>query len=116
MIVKERNFNNSVRKDFKNLIINDLFDKIGIALSTKKTAREEISDSLIESMSDRVRDYFYTLVAANTPMSVILPERLRDSDKFYIFAVRVIPTGAILITFIALLGDDVDPVELQLIY
>ena len=113
MIVKERNFNNSVRKDFKNLIITDLFDKIGIALSMK---RKEVTDELVEEMTARVDSYFYTLTALGTPLSRLLPDRLKDARDFYIFAVRVLPTGGILITFIALLGDDVDPVELQLVY
>lgn len=113
MIVKERNFNNGARKDFKNLIITDLFDKIGIALSTK---RKEVTDELVEEMTARVDSYFYTLTASDTPLSCLLPDRLKDARDFYIFAVRVLPTGGILITFIALLGDDVDPVELQLVY
>ena len=113
MIVKERNFNNSIRRDFKNLIITDLFDKIGIALSMK---RKEVTAELVEEMTARVDNYFYTLTASDTPLSCLLPDRLKDARDFYIFAVRVLPTGGILITFIALLGDDVDPVELQLVY
>lgn len=113
MIVKERNFNNNLRKDFKNLIISDLFDKIGIALSMK---RKEVTAELVEEMTARVDSYFYALTASDTPLSCLLPDRLKDARDFYIFAVRVLPTGGILITFIALLGDDVDPVELQLVY
>ena len=113
MIVKERNFNNDVRRSFKNLIITDLFDKIGIALSVK---RKEVTDELVEELTKRVDNYFYTLIASDTPLSCLLPDRLKDARDFYIFAVRVLPTGGILITFIALLGDDVDPVELQLVY
>ena len=60
MIVKERNFNNNLRKDFKNLIISDLFDKIGIALSAK---RNEVTEELVDEMAKRVDNYFYTLVA-----------------------------------------------------
>ena len=113
MIVKERNFNNNLRKDFKNLIITDLFDKIGIALSAK---RNDVNEELVDEMTSRVDSYFYTLTASDTPLSCLLPDRLKDARDFYIFAVRVMPTGGILITFIALLGDDVDPVELQLVY
>ena len=113
MIVKERNFNNNLRKDFKNLIISDLFDKIGIALSVK---RKEVTDELVEELTKRVDNYFYTLIASDTPLSCILPDTIKDARRFYIFAVRVMPTGGILITFVALLGDDVDPVELQLVY
>ena len=55
MIVKERNFNNNLRKDFKNLIISDLFDKIGIALSAK---RNEVTEELVDEMAKRVDNYF----------------------------------------------------------
>ena len=113
MIVKERNFNNNLRKDFKNLIISDLFDKIGIALSAK---RNDVTEELVDEMAKRVDNYFYALVASDTPLSCILPDTIKDARRFYIFAVRVMPTGGILITFVALLGDDVDPVELQLVY
>ena len=60
MIVKERNFNNNLRKDFKNLIISDLFDKIGIALSAK---RNDVTEELVDEMTKRVDNYLYTLVA-----------------------------------------------------
>ena len=59
VIVKERNFNNDVRRSFKNLIITDLFDKIGIALSVK---RKEVTDELVEELTKRVDNYFYTLI------------------------------------------------------
>ena len=113
MIVKERNFNNNLRKDFKNLIISDLFDKIGIALSAK---RNEVTEELVDEMAKRVDNYFYTLVASDTPSSRLLPDTIKDARRFYIFAVLVMRTGGILITFVALVGDDVDPVELQVGY
>ena len=116
MIVKERNWNNQIRKDFKNLLVTDLFDKIGIALSTKRKAGEEVTIELAETMAKRVDDYFYTLVGSDTPVSALLPDRLKDANKFYTFAIREVPTGAIILTFIALFGDDIDPVELQMIY
>lgn len=116
MIVKERNWNNQIRNEFKKLLVNDLFDKIGIALSTRRRNGENISVELAEAMAQRVDDYFYTLVAADTPMSVMLPDRLKDAHKFYVFAIREVPTGAIILTFVALLGDDVEPAELQMIY
>ena len=83
MIVKERNFNNNLRKDFKNLIISDLFDKIGIALSAK---RNEVTEELVDEMAKRVDNYFYTLVASDTPLSCILPDKVKDARRFYIFA------------------------------
>lgn len=116
MIVKERNWNNQIRKDFKNLLVDDLFDKIGIALSTRRKNGDELTVELAEAMAKRVDNYFYALVGSKSPVSVLLPDRLKDADKFYIFAIREVPTGAIILTFIALFGDDVDPAELQMIY
>ena len=116
MIVKERNFDSDLRKIFKDLIIRDLFDKVGIALSTKRASKEEITEEFIENLSSKVDNFFYTLVASDTPIMHLLPKRLKDARDFYIFAVHVVPTGGILISFIALLSDSVEPVELQLIY
>ena len=116
MIVKERNWSNQIRRDFKNLLVNDLFDKIGIALITKRKPGEGVSTELAEAMAQKVDDYFYSLVGSDTPVSVLLPDRLKDANKFYIFAIREVPTGAIILTFVALFGDDVEPVELQMIY
>jgi len=116
MIVVERNFNNNVRKEFKNLIISDLFDKVGIALSTRRKSKEEITDEFIDNLTNKVDNFFYTLVASDTPLGCLLPERIKDANKFYVFAIRVLPTGGVLITFVALLSDSAEPVELQLVY
>lgn len=117
MIVIEKNWEGQLYKEFKNLIIADLFDKIGVAISTKlRKDFQEVNDDYCDELSKKVDNYFYNLVASDTPLSALLPDRLKDSSRFYIFAIKILPTGGILLTFIALLDGKVEPCELQLMY
>ena len=118
MIVKERNWNTPDRELFKKAIIADLFDKVGIALKQRMKKGEDISvnDKLIDSMIKRVDDYFINLASASSFASLLLPDRLKDANRFYIFTITPIPSGALLLSFVAKLKGDIDPVVLDLIY
>ena len=54
--------------------------------------------------------------AKDGSMALLLPRRLRDCNKFYVFTIRGLSTGGILLTFVALLECKVHPCELQMIY
>lgn len=118
MIVKEKNWNTKGREEFKNVLVSDLFDKIGVVLKHKVKQGEQISndEALLDKMSQKVDDYFFNLVGSASVYSNLLPSRLKDANKFYIFTVTALSTGGVLLSFVAKLGGDIDPVVLDLIY
>ena len=117
MIVNEENWDGEQYTEFKDTIVRELFDKIGIALSTKlRTNVSEFTEEYCDSMSEKVDSYFYKMKAKDGSMALLLPRRLRDCNKFYVFTIRGLSTGGILLTFVALLEGKVHPCELQMIY
>ena len=117
MIVKEINWDGKLLTGFKKLLTQELFDKIGIAISTKwRNNPEQVTEELLDEYDVTVKNYFAKHIATNTEYSVLLPAMLKDVEKFYIFGVHVLPTGGVLITFVAMLGGSVSPCELQIIY
>lgn len=117
MIVKEKNWDGELFNEFKNTLITNLFDKVGVAISTKcRNNLEGVTEEFLDTYDTKVKSYFAEHIAKGTRYADLLPVRLKDVEKFYILGIHVLPTGGVLITFIALLGGRVEPCELQMMY
>lgn len=116
MIVVEKNWEGEKVQRFKDKIVKELFNKIGTEVSSKYSNNRSgfIYDEIIK-LSKVVDNYFYNLVAESS-FDGILPTTLKQANRFYIFNVTIVQTGGVLLTFIALLGEKVEPSELQMMY
>lgn len=116
MIVKEKNWEKGNRAELKKVLVADLFNKIGVMLATKRKETGDVTEEYADKINEIVDHYFYTLVGSTTPFSMMIPDKLKDANKFYIFTIVVLPTGGVLLNFIARLQGDLEPVVLDMIY
>lgn len=119
MIVKEVNFNTPDRTALKTILENDIFNPIGIAVRTEISKRGEKAvcedEMFIDSLEKKVDEFFIAASEKQTVISHLLPEK-KYINRFYIFSIVIMPTGGVLLSFTAILGRDVDPAILHMVY
>lgn len=109
MIVKEKGWYTKHHQELKSLIEHELFDK----LAKKKILEDAISNRL--AFQESVDKFFHVLVGGSNCYSHFFPP-LMFANKFYIFNVVVLPSGAKLFQLTARFEGDSEPVILEAIY
>ena len=107
MILVEKNWENTPFKLHKEIIVNDLFDKV---VSQMKITNGELTNK--NELDLYVKTWFRSFCSNLT----FFWENDEDISKYYICTYKVLPSGAKLISFIAKLKDCIEPVRLELMY
>lgn len=109
MIVKEKGWYTKHHQELRDLIEHELFDK----LAKKKIINDEVSNRL--AFQEDVDKFFHVLVFGSNCYSHFFPP-FQFANRFYVFNVVILPSGARLFQLLMRLEGCSEPVILEAIY